>query len=445
MNPNDAQQNTNQETDLALLSYVEQKQIGRLTRYVKGSMLYWQGDPVADILVVRSGAIKIFSISRNGKAHTYAIAGIGAMLGASEYLLSKNHEYLTEAIEDTEIIAIPLDTFDQLLASDPAFSAIVMKKLARGMSFLAEKVRDLSFLDVQQRLKHSLIDLADRHGIEVENGVKIDLSITHEQIGEMVAANRTTITAFLNELRKRGYLWKDGRHLVIIPPKHIEILDNLGLSIIEGLEDQTKQLIEDALAVGIDPGKALEAMSSGMRQVERMLDHDEIDVSDEILSAYAMRAGFAMIEHQFAKTGKRLVTLGKVVIGTVHGDIHDIGRTMVAALLTATGFDVIDLGNNVSTDHFLTAVKDHQPDILAMSSLMTTSASEQRKVIQALQSTGMIHQLKVMVGGGAITRKFSESIGAHGYAPSARRAVELAWRLSGRGKSNDSSIPLDVT
>jgi methanogenic corrinoid protein MtbC1 len=137
--------------------------------------------------------------------------------------------------------------------------------------------------------------------------------------------------------------------------------------------------------------------------------------------------------------------LGKVVIGTVQGDIHDIGRTMVTALLAATGFEVIDLGNNVSTEKFLRAIKAHQPDILAMSSLMTTSAREQIKVIQALSASGMIDRVKVMVGGGAITQNFSQAIGAHGYAPSARRAVELAWRLSGRGKSMDSSIPLDAT
>jgi methanogenic corrinoid protein MtbC1/CRP-like cAMP-binding protein len=427
------QLDNSQDVDMMLLSYIEQMQIGRSKRYAKGHMVYWQGDPVEHIDVVKSGAIKVFSISRNGKAHTFAIAGIGTMLGAAEYLLSNNHKYMAEAVEDTEIIAVPLDTFDNLLTSDSSFSSFVMKRLAKGVNFLAEKVHDLSFLDVQERLKRSLIDLADRHGIEVENGVKIDLEITHEQIGEMVAANRTTITAFLNDLRKRGYLWKDGRHLVIIPPDQIAILDNLGFSIIEGHEDQTKQLVHQAIQAGIDPGKSLEAMSSAMRQVERMLDRDEIDVSDEILSAYAMKAGFTTLERQFAKMGRRMGYLGKVVIGTVHGDIHDIGRTMVTALLTATGFEVIDLGNSISTEVFVDAAKTHQPDILAMSSLMTTSASEQQKVIQALINTGLIERVKVMVGGGAITQGYSEAIGAHGYAPSARRAVELAWRLCDRG------------
>jgi len=117
------------------------------------------------------------------------------------------------------------------------------------------------------------------------------------------------------------------------------------------------------------------------------------------------------------------------VIGTVHGDIHDIGRTMVAMLLTARGFNIIDLGINVSIEQFVAAVREYHPDILAMSSLMTTTAPEQKAVIDALKAEGLDAEIMVLVGGGAITKKFSAEIGANGFAPDGQRAVELAYRM----------------
>ena len=119
------------------------------------------------------------------------------------------------------------------------------------------------------------------------------------------------------------------------------------------------------------------------------------------------------------------------MIGTVYGDIHTIGKSMVSTLLTAEGFDVIDVGVNVTAEQFIDAIQKDQPDILAMSALMTMTAPEQGKVIQALQERGLRAKIKVMVGGGAITQEFADGIGADAYGATAPDAVRLAKRLVG--------------
>jgi len=124
--------------------------------------------------------------------------------------------------------------------------------------------------------------------------------------------------------------------------------------------------------------------------------------------------------------------LGIIVIGTVYGDIHTIGKTMVATLLIAEGFIVNDLGINVTSEHFVEGIKKYKADILAMSALMTTTAPEQRKVIETLKKDGLRDRVKIMIGGGAITQEFTNSIGADGYDPTAPGAVKLARRLIGK-------------
>ncbi len=120
-----------------------------------------------------------------------------------------------------------------------------------------------------------------------------------------------------------------------------------------------------------------------------------------------------------------------MILGTVFGDIHNIGKTMVGALLTAHGFKVIDVGTNVTSAQFLEAVKENQPDILAMSALLTTTAVEQAKVIETLKEEGLRDKVKVIVGGGAITPEFAAQIGADGYRATAPEAVDLAVELVG--------------
>ena len=358
------------------------------------------------------------------------MSGPGDLLGAEAFLLGHNHETLAEAIEDSQVVLIPAGEFQRALDTDPQFSLRVMKKLAQDVHLLSNKVRDLGILDVQERIKSSLIQLANDHGVATEKGIRIDLDLTHEEIGEMVAANRTTITACLGELRRQGYLWKEGRHLFIIPPEHIAILDRLEQSVVDGLETDAKAHALEALNGSVDPLKALEALTSGMRRVDRMFTRDEMDLSDVTLAAYAMKGAIPVIEEEIERTDRRVRYLGTVVIGTVYGDIHDIGRTLVSMLLKARGFRVIDLGVGVPGDQFVDAIRRYRPQILAMSTLMTTTAQEMSKVIHVLTEQGLREQVKVIVGGNAITQKLSQEMGADGYEPSAHRAAELVWRLT---------------
>ena len=412
-----------------ILDLVETHHVGRLQRYNRGNVIYWQGDPVEHIFVVKRGAVKVSSISRGGKVYTHGIVGAGHLLGATAYLLGTDHESIGEAVEDTDAFAISPAEFEQLLSSDICFSAIMMKELARATHLLSGKVMDLSFLDVQQRLKRSLARLAAEHGLVTEKGIRINLDITHEDIGALVAANRTTITACLGELKRQGYLWNEGRRFIIIHPQHMDILDSLYQSVVEGDDQETIEWATRAVERGVDPIKALNALTRGMTQVDRSYTRGEIDLPDVVLAAFAMKNALPIVEGEIRRTGKKVSTLCTVVIGTVFGDIHDIGKTLVAMLLKARGFRVIDLGVNVATEQFVQGVWEYQPDVLALSALTSTSAPEQGKVIHALEERDLRDGIKIIVGGGAVTPTFAERIGADGYESSARSAVELTWRL----------------
>lgn len=422
--------NSNSEYDLDLVNFLEASQIGHRKQFKKDRILFWQGDPVESIFILKQGAIKLSSISADGKTYTYSVLGHGGLTGAEAYLVGKTHQTMAEAMEDTETLVIPAQQFQQLLSCNPEFSLLVMRKLAQEVHSLTGKMRDFSLLDVQHRLKSSLIALANEHGIITEKGIRIDLDLTHEEIGEMVSANRTTITACLSELRRQGYLWTQGRRLFIIPPDHIEILDNLDQAVVDGSEDEASQWAMQTIENKIDPLKSLEALTSGMRRVDRLFARDEIDVSDVILAAYAMKNAIPIIEQEIEKTGITVRYLGTIVIGTVQGDIHDIGRTLVTMLLKARGFNVVDLGSNVSTEAFVDAVRSYKPQILAMSTLMTSTTRETFKVIEALEKEGLRENVKVIIGGSAVSEKISQEMGADGYEPTAHRAVELAWRLT---------------
>jgi len=439
-NPSTGHIHTEENPDL--LSLLEANQIGQVRRFRKGRVVYWQGDPVEFVLVVRRGALKVSSITADGRKCTYTVIGPGALAGAEPFLLGVKHETLAEAIEDTEVIVILPEEFRRLLVTDSRFSLTVMTHLAKDVQALTGRVRDFSLLDVRQRLKTSLVELASDHGLVTEKGIKIDLNLTHGEIAEMLSANRTTITSALSELRRQGYLWNEGRQLCLIPLEQIEILDNLDQAVVDGSEDEARRWAVASITKGVDLHKSLEALTSGMRRVDRMYARDEIDISDIILSAYAMKSAISIVEQEIERTGTLVEYQGRIVIGTVHGDIHDIGRTVVSMLLKARGFNVIDLGADVPVARFIDAVKQHRPHILAMSTLMSAAVQEPSRVIDALCDAGLRDQVKVMVGGSAMTQKLSEQIKADGFHPSGHGATEVANRLI-RIISSGQKVDLD--
>jgi corrinoid protein of di/trimethylamine methyltransferase len=184
-----------------------------------------------------------------------------------------------------------------------------------------------------------------------------------------------------------------------------------------------------AMAEGIEPLKALDALTEAIREVGDAFGVGDIFLPELVSAADAMQAALPIIEEKLQQTGGQRTSVGKVVAGTVAGDIHNIGKSMLCTLLTADGFEVIDLGIDVPTPQFVKAVKEHQPDIVALSALLTITAMEQRNVIDALKEAGIRDSVKVIVGGGAISDDFSDSIGADGYDPTAPGGVKLCRKL----------------
>jgi len=212
-----------------------------------------------------------------------------------------------------------------------------------------------------------------------------------------------------------------------------EILENLKKAILEYDNVKAESWARKAVEEGIDPVKAVDVLTEAIRQVGDGFGKGELWLPDLIGAASTMQAAMPIIEEQIKKTGKIRESQGRVVIGTVLGDIHSIGKDMVATLLVAGGFEVVDLGVNISAEQFVAASKEHNPGILAMSALMTMTAPEQGKVINALKKEGLRDKVKIMVGGGAITQDFADKIGADGYAVAATGATELAKRLVSKG------------
>jgi methylmalonyl-CoA mutase cobalamin-binding domain/chain len=231
-------------------------------------------------------------------------------------------------------------------------------------------------------------------------------------------------------LKSQGYLWKEGRHLVIIPPEHIDILDTLSQAVVDGDEEGTMSWARKAVEGGVDPAMALDALTGGMKYVARGFVQEQLGLPEVLVAAVAMKSAMPIVEEGIRRTGKKVGVAGTIVMGTVHGDIHDIGKTIVATLLAAQGFEAIDLGANVAAEEFVWAVTKHRPDVLAMSALMTTTAAEPGKVINALKEEGIRDEVRVVVGGGAVTEKLAQRIGADGYGATAREAVTLVRELT---------------
>jgi methanogenic corrinoid protein MtbC1 len=211
-----------------------------------------------------------------------------------------------------------------------------------------------------------------------------------------------------------------------------EILENLRKAIRkydkEGAEDWARKAVQEK----IDPIKAIDVMTVTIREIGDAFGAGELWLPELVGAATAMTAATPIIEEEIKRVGAKRESQGTVVIGTVYGDIHTIGKTMVSTMLMADGFAVNDLGINVTAESFVAATNKHKADILAMSALMSTTAPEQRNVIEALKKQGIRDKVKVIVGGGAITQEFADSIGADGYDPTAPGAAKLARTLVGK-------------
>ncbi len=202
-------------------------------------------------------------------------------------------------------------------------------------------------------------------------------------------------------------------------------------AVLAGDAKTTRELTEKALAEGIDPLKLVnDHMVPAMDEVGRRFECNEYFVPELLISARAMKAALELIRPLLTARGDEPV--GRVVIGTVKGDLHDIGKNLVAAMLEGGGFEVIDLGVNVSPDQFVAAVKEKNANIVAMSALLTTTMPSMKTTIEALRASGVRNRVKVIIGGAPITQKYADEIGADGYSDNAPAAVSLAKKQLGK-------------
>jgi methanogenic corrinoid protein MtbC1 len=208
-------------------------------------------------------------------------------------------------------------------------------------------------------------------------------------------------------------------------------LTDLATAVKEYDGDNAARLAQQALDEGTAPMVVLDALTACIREVGDAFGAGELFLPELVGAADAMEAAMPIVVGALKAAGGTRKSAGKVVAGTVAGDIHNIGKSIFCTLLTADGFEVIDLGIDVGVDKFISTVKEEEPDVVAMSALLTITAQEQQNVIAALESAGLRDDLKVIVGGGAISQRFAESIGADGYSPTAPGGVTLVREMLG--------------
>ena len=196
-------------------------------------------------------------------------------------------------------------------------------------------------------------------------------------------------------------------------------------SVVSGDAKATQAITKQALADGVDPLKLVnEYMVPAMDEVGRRFEANEYFVPELLISARAMKAALELIRPLLTARGDQ--PLGRVAIGTVKGDLHDIGKNLVGSLLEGGGFEVIDLGVNVTPEKFIATVNEKKANIIAMSALLTTTMPAMKTTIDALKQAGVRDKVKVLIGGAPITQRYAEEIGADGYSESAVGAVALA-------------------
>jgi 5-methyltetrahydrofolate--homocysteine methyltransferase len=207
-----------------------------------------------------------------------------------------------------------------------------------------------------------------------------------------------------------------------------ETLKKLFDAILEGDVEGAKASVQKALDAQLDPTTILnEGMIAAMREVGCLFEAGEYYVPEMLIAARAMQSGMAIIKPHLQQADVK--SSGKVVIGTVKGDLHDIGKNLVTLMLEGAGFEVKDLGVDVPIEKFIAAIQEEKPDIVAMSALLTTTMQMMRQTIEAFTAAGLRDKVKIIIGGAPVTESFARDIGADGFSQDASRAVSLAKSL----------------
>jgi 5-methyltetrahydrofolate--homocysteine methyltransferase len=208
----------------------------------------------------------------------------------------------------------------------------------------------------------------------------------------------------------------------------MSLLEDLRKSVIEGDLNAAQDHVHKALAENIPAEQILkEGLISAMTEVGRMFEAGEFYVPEMLISARAMKGGLAILKPQLAAAN--IQAIGRVVIGTVQGDLHDIGKNLVGMMLEGAGFEVIDLGVDVSPEKYVLAVQERHPDLVGCSALLTTTMPRMKDIILALQAAGLRDRVKVMIGGAPVTEQYARDIGADFYSPDAASAAQRARQV----------------
>jgi corrinoid protein of di/trimethylamine methyltransferase len=208
-----------------------------------------------------------------------------------------------------------------------------------------------------------------------------------------------------------------------------ELFKKLAQAVIDGEPEEAEALARQALEQGLDPLACInQGLMVGIQKVGELFSSGEYFLPELIIGADAMKQALDVLEPSLVGDQKRDV-VGKVVIGTVKGDMHEIGKTLVSTMLTANGFRVTDIGVDKSPEEFIRAIQEMDADIVGASALLTTTMIQQKKLIEAIHAAGLRERVKVMVGGAPVTDNYAREIGADGYAEDAISAVDLAFRL----------------
>lgn len=199
-------------------------------------------------------------------------------------------------------------------------------------------------------------------------------------------------------------------------------------AVMEGDAQEAASHVEAALDAGIAPVDILnKGCIAAMGEVGKLFEEGDMFVPEMLIAARAMQAGMNKLKPHLAED--EISSAGKVVLGTVAGDLHDIGKNLVGMMMEGAGFEIIDLGTDVTADAFVDAVKEHEPDIVGMSALLTTTMPAMTATVEALTEAGLRSKVKVLIGGAPVTKKFASEIGADGFAPDASSATRKAKEL----------------
>lgn len=206
------------------------------------------------------------------------------------------------------------------------------------------------------------------------------------------------------------------------------LLETVFENVVNGKRQETETAVHSALGSQIPPETILnEGLISAMDDVGKRFEAGEYYVPEMLIAARAMQAGLGILKPHLLE--KNIQAKGKVIMGTVKGDLHDIGKNLVAMMLEGAGFEVIDLGTDVSPEKFVAAIRENQPNVIGLSALLTTTMQNMKSTIEALVQAGLREQVKIIIGGAPVTEAYAKTVGADGYAADASRAVNLAKSL----------------